>query len=152
MVELIDTLFICRFFNFMKKQTRGKLVKELDNIFSRYIRLRDCNRNWIVVCPLCWAKIPRKKAQNMHFISRGVMRYRYNEENCHAGCMRCNVILNWNYIEYTLYMINKYWKTKVEEMRSNKQVYKIGTPEIKSMIEYYSEEVINLARKKWIEL
>ena len=44
----------------------------------------------------------------MHFITRACWYYRYDEDNCHAGCMRCNVILNGNYIEYTRYMQNKY--------------------------------------------
>lgn len=60
-------------------------------------------------------------------------------------------MLNGNYIEYTLYMIHKYWQAKIEEMKNDKQSYKIATYELKEMIEYYSEQVIDLSRKKWIE-
>ena len=53
-----------------KKPKRQKLIKELDRVFSKFIRLRDCDKKGIVTCPLCGAKIPYEKAQNMHFISR----------------------------------------------------------------------------------
>ena len=75
-----------------KTLTRQDYVKQLDNIFSTYIRLRDSNENWYVVCPLCWARIKWQQSQNMHFITRWCRLYRYDEDNCHAGCMRCNVI------------------------------------------------------------
>lgn len=131
-----------------KSLSRSKLVKKADSIFSTFIRLRDADKHWIVTCPLCWAKVHRKKAQNMHFITRACWLYRYDEMNCHAGCMRCNVILNWNYIEYTLYMINRYTLEKVEEMKKNsKKVYKLPTVEIQTKIDYYTDQIIQFANK-----
>lgn len=131
-----------------KNKTRQDYIKQLDNIFSTFIRLRDCNAKWIVICPLCWAKIPRKKAQNMHFVSRGVMKYRYDEKNCHAGCMRCNVFLNGNYIIYTRWMQKTYWITYVDRIISDKQPYKIPTPMLVEMIKYYTQKANILADKK----
>ena len=136
----------------MKKLSRSKLIKKYDSIFSIYIRLRDCNKDWIVICPLCWAKIPRKKAQNMHFISRWVLKYRYDEINCHAGCYRCNVILSWNYILYTRYMQNKYGVDKVDEMINDKQIFKLKTPDIEEMITEYGIKCKQLANKKHLSL
>ena len=133
----------------MKKQkTRKQLIWELDSVFSQYIRLRDSDSRWIVVCPLCKKRIPRKYAQNMHFISRGVLRYRFNEMNCHAWCMRCNVILNWNYIVYTIRMINTYWKNIINEMLNNKAPYELRTPEITRLIHYYENKRDLLLRWK----
>ena len=131
-----------------KNKTRQDYIKQLDNVFSIFIRLRDCNAKWIVICPLCWAKIPRKKAQNMHFISRGVIKYRYDEKNCHAGCMRCNVFLNGNYIIYTRWMQKTYWITYVDRIISDKQPYKIPTPMLMEMIKYYTQKANILANKK----
>lgn len=133
----------------MKKLSRNKIVKKLDSIFSQYIRLRDCDSKWIVVCPLCWMKVERKKAQNMHFISRACMFYRYDEINCHAWCMRCNVILNWNYIVYTRRMQEKYWIEFVDNMiTTSKQIYKISTPELEEKIQFYSSLVQKLISRK----
>ena len=134
----------------MKKKrslTRQDYVKELDWVFSKFIRLRDCNDKWIVVCPLCWARIPREKAQNMHFLSRWNMKHRYDEKNCHAGCMRCNVILNWNYIAYTRRMQKQYWISYVDKLIADKWPYKIPTAMLVDMINYYSQKVDKLLIK-----
>ena len=130
-----------------KKLSRQDYVRELDTIFSKFIRLRDCNDRGIVVCPLCWARIPREKAQNMHFVSRGVMKHRYDEKNCHAGCMRCNVILNGNYIVYTRRMQKTYWMGFVDRLIADKWPYKIPTPMLVDMINYYSQRVDKLLIK-----
>lgn len=130
-----------------KKLSRQDYVRELDTIFSKFIRLRDCNEKGIVVCPLCWARIPREKAQNMHFVSRWVMKHRYDEKNCHAGCMRCNVILNGNYIVYTRRMQKTYWMGFVDRLISDKWPYKIPTPMLVDMINYYSQRVDKLLIK-----
>ena len=134
-----------------KKPKRQKLIKELDSVFSLYIRLRDSDSHWIVTCPLCWKKIPVKFAQNMHFISRWVLKYRFDENNCFAGCMRCNVILNWNYIEYTFFMIKKFWKEKVEAMKNDKELFELKTREIEEKIAYYKEQNEKLMKKKHLK-
>ena len=131
-----------------KTPSRSKLVKKADSIFSTYIRLRDSDKKWYVKCPLCWCKLPRKKAQNMHFITRSCWLYRYDEDNCHAWCMRCNVILNGNYIEYTRYMQIKYGISAIDEMRVNsKKIFKLSTTEIQTIIEKYTNKILKYADK-----
>ena len=138
----------------MKKKkalTRQDYIRELDKVFSKFIRLRDCNEKWIVVCPLCWARIPREKAQNMHFVSRWVMKHRFDEKNCHAGCMRCNVILHWNYIAYTRFMQKKYWIEFVDKLIADKWLCKIPTGLLVDMINYYNSKTDKYLLKiaKW---
>lgn len=130
-----------------KKKTRQDYIKELDAVFSKFIRLRDSNKQWTVVCPLCWARMPREKSQNMHFITRWNMRHRYDEKNCHAWCMRCNVILNWNYIAYTRRMQKTYWLSYVDKLIADKWPYKIPTPTLVDMINYYSNKADLLEAK-----
>lgn len=130
-----------------KSKTRKDYIKELDNIFSIFIRERDSDKDGIITCPLCWARIPRKQAQNMHFIPRWCYFYRWSEINCHAGCMRCNVMLHWNYIVYTRRMQRKFWIEYIDKMISNKfKVFKISTPEIIQKIEYYKQKVLELEK------
>ena len=133
----------------MKKKTVStyqSLKKKLDAVFSIFIRLRDSEKG-IVTCPLCWKRIPRKQAQNMHFISRSVLKYRYDEDNCFAGCMRCNVILNGNYQVYTLRMINRYWKEFVEKRINDKSIFKVGVDRFKEKIEEYTQKVNAITKK-----
>lgn len=132
-----------------KSKTRKDYIKELDTIFSLFIRLRDCDKNWFITCPLCWAKIYRTQAQCMHFIPRGCYFYRWSEINCYWWCMRCNVMLHWNYIVYTRRMQRKFWIEYVDKMISNKfKVFKISTPEIIQKIEYYKQKVEELMKEK----
>ena len=143
-------------FLIMKKKktwpTRSQLIKKLDQIFSVYTRLSVADNDWYITCPLCWARVHRKQAQNMHFITRSVYKYRRNEKNCHAGCMRCNVILHGNYIVYTRRMQRKYGEILVDEMINDKQIMKITTWSLQEMIERYADLVNDLARSKGIKL
>jgi hypothetical protein len=90
-----------------------------------------------------------KQAQNMHFIKRSCWLYRYDETNCHAGCYRCNVVLNWNYIVYTRYMQNRYWIETVDQMiANNKKLNKERSKEdYEKIIKKYSEKIIKYASK-----
>lgn len=131
----------------LQKKTRGKRVKELDAVFSKYIRLISSDKHWFLVCPLCNTRLHRKRAQNMHFISRAVYKYRWDEKNCNAWCYRCNVALNWNYIVYTRYMQKKLWMLAVDEMINDKQIVKIPTAWIIEQIEHYKKIVKTLESK-----
>lgn len=135
----------------MKKLSRNKIVKKLDWVFSEYIRLRDCDKKGIVICPLCWKRIFRKYAQNMHFVSRWVLKYRFSEKNCHAGCMRCNVILHWNYIQYTRYMQKKFWYDFVDYIINDKVAYNISTSQLEAMIYKYESLRDSLLKEKNLE-
>lgn len=128
--------------------TRSQLIKKLDQIFSVYVRLLVADKEWMITCPLCWTRIHWKQAQNMHFITRSVYKYRRDEKNCHAGCMRCNVILHGNYIVYTRRMQRKYGEILVDKMIKDKQICKITTWSLQEMIERYQVLVDELKRIK----
>lgn len=128
--------------------TRSKLVQKLDQVFSVYIRLLVADKNWYITCPLCWARVHWTKAQNMHFITRSVYKYRWDERNCYAGCMRCNVILHGNYIVYTRRMQRKFGEVVVDAMINDKQIMKISTWELQEMMERYKILVNDLRTEK----
>lgn len=122
-----------------RTKSRSQLVKELDSIFSKYIRQRDDGYG----CITCGDKKPWKEMQNCHFYTRGRIPTRWDETNCHSGCYRCNVVLKGNYINYTLYMIDRYGRKAVEELEvKSLSKIKITTQEIKDMIENYKQKVI----------
>ena len=132
-----------------KSPTKTKLRKKADSVFSTFVRLRDSNKQWIVVCPLCWSKLPRKQAQNMHFIKRSCWFYRYDESNCHAWCYRCNVILSWNYIAYTRWMQREYGIDFVDHMiDESKKLHKEWSKEdYQKIIDTYTEKIIEYSKK-----
>lgn len=121
-----------------KSKTRGYYVRQLDKVFSTFIRLRDQDNG----CITCNSQAPWQEQQDGHFFTRGRFATRWNEHNNHMQCVRCNVFLKGNYIIYTIKMIDKYGREFVNELETlSKSTKKITTQEIKDMIEYYSKTV-----------
>ena len=124
-----------------KTKTRWQIVKELDAIFSKFIRLRDADNKWMCICITCWEILHWKKIQCWHFLSRSNYKYRRDENNCFPQDVACNIYKSWNYIAYTLKMIKMFWEDRVKEMQEDKELVKISTPELREKIEYYKEKV-----------
>lgn len=73
-----------------KKKSISKLKKELDAIFSIYIR-EKYNNEGTIKCYTCHKRLDFKSAQCGHFVSRQHLSTRYDEENCRPQCVGCNV-------------------------------------------------------------
>ena len=136
-----------------KQNSISFLMKKADNIFSKYIRLRDClkttNTKTKLKCFTCDDLIEIEKANNMHFISRWVKQFRFDESNCRWGCMKCNVILNWNYIEYFIRLEKELGRSKLDEMISKKnELCKVTNFELQNIIAIYSDKLDKL-NKLW---
>lgn len=121
-----------------------------DRVFSEYIRLKSIRTNWMCKCVTCWAEMPYTEIQNWHFVSRGNMKYRFSEENCHPQCYKCNCILSGNYQRYTMYMIDKYGMDKVQEMLNDKTLKEYKQYEYEEMIIQWHKEIQDMKMKiKW---
>lgn len=75
------------------KRPKGvsKLVKELDVIFSKYVRLSSADKDGIVSCYTCGHRNHWKKMQNGHYVSRFYKATRWDENNCRVQCAMCNL-------------------------------------------------------------
>ena len=102
----------------------GKITRKAlaDRVFSEYCRLYYADEYWYVKCITSWVKMFWTKAQCWHFISRWVMKYRFDIKNCYPQSYAENVMLSWNYKVYTLKMIDMLGKEKVEEMINDKEI------------------------------
>ena len=108
--------------NCMRKLSSiGKLRRKADIVFSKWIRSRDKK------CFTCGATT---NLQNGHFISRGKNNTRFDEENCHTQCVRCNVFLNGNYPIYAMKLGEKMVKELVRRGRILKQFKRAELEEI----------------------
>lgn len=124
-----------------KKKTEGRspLVKRLDNVFSKYIRKKYAV-DGMTACVTCGVVKRWQEQQNGHYMSRGHLPTRWDEENCAPQCVACNVFKKGNYTEYVLWMIDKYGVDKLEELKVKANSgLKITTIEIREIIEKYSE-------------
>lgn len=132
-----------------KAKTRSQTVKELDAIFSQYIRLSESDINGYGDCVTCGERKFWKELQNGHFYTRGRYPTRWDEDNCHSQDYRCNVIFNGNYINYTRFMLDSYGREFVDELeRKSLNGTKISTPELREKIAYYKQEVKWLLEEK----
>lgn len=81
----------------------------------------------------------------MHFIPRQHMATRFDEVNCHAGCIKCNYYNNGNIEEYTLHLKKDFGDDIVERLTLKKNICrKFSEFEYKTLIEYYKKEIEKL--------
>lgn len=124
-----------------KRITHSQLVKRLDTIFSQFIRLRY-SVDGMATCVTCGDMREWQQQQNGHFYTRGRYPTRWDEINCNVQCVRCNVFLKGNYINYTMYMIDKYGREAVDNLEiKSKSIAKITSVELQEMIDYYKKLV-----------
>ena len=120
-----------------KKPLRKNLIKELDTIFSQYIRLRYA-KNEIAECVTCGKKDHWKKLQAGHFMSRSNYSTRWDEDNVQVQCVGCNVYKSGEQYKYSLYLGNN---LSEQLYIKSKQIVKFADVELIDMIDYYKQKV-----------
>ena len=114
-----------------KANSPSKLRKDLDTIFSQYIRRRD------KVCRKCGTN---QNLQNSHIMSRVSQNLRWDERNAMTLCYKCH--LCWWHKE--ILEAAEWCKIEIGEelynsLRKEKDIIKHWTPEdLKNLIEKYS--------------
>jgi hypothetical protein len=125
----------------MKKKTRKQLVKDLDKVFSLFIRQRD-SKNGMFFCCSCGVPKPYEQADAGHFINRRFMATRWDESNVHGQCRSCNRFSEGNAAGYALFMIDKYGREHVEYLQALKNDgQKFTTSELELMIQDYKNRI-----------
>lgn len=136
-----------------EEKSTSELVKELDRVFSKYIRLRDVMPNRYFVCISCGKIKPFEQGDCGHFYSRTHMGTRFDEDNCHCECRGCNRFSADHLIGYQLNL-----QRKIGESRFQALVWKMREPkhwtryELIEMIKHYKTEVLRLSSEKGIKI
>lgn len=84
-----------------KEKTTSQLKKELDSLFSKFIRLSYADQDGFVSCYTCPKRTHWKDIQNGHFISRGYLATRFSEDNCRPQCVGCNMFGGGKQVEFS---------------------------------------------------
>lgn len=145
------------FSNMVKKKpvkSKGKnLVRKLDEVFSKYIRLRDASDHGTFRCISCGKVKAFRKADCGHFYSRMHMSTRYDEDNCHAECAYCNRISADHLIGYQEHLIEKIGQERFDKLRLRHHLSKKWSDfEMEEMIKHYKAEVARLSAEKGIRI
>jgi len=99
----------------MKKRSRKAIVKQLDTVFSQYIRRRD-SQDDMCSCSTCGVVKPIKQMQAGHFMSRGKYSTRWDEQNVHAQCQGCNMWKQGQQYKMSIHIDQKYGAGTAEEL------------------------------------
>ena len=133
-------------------KTISKLKKELDTIFSLYIRLRESEEG-LVQCFTC-GKVSHYKSgmQNGHFQSRKHLSTRWSETNCQVQCVGCNMFKAGEQYKFSIALESKYGEGTAEELELlARTIMKVSRIDYEEKISYYKEAVEKLKKDKGIE-
>ena len=121
------------------------LKKNLDTIFSTYIRLKYADEDLNVKCFTCDKVYHYKKIQNGHFYSRSILSLRWDEQNCRPQCYGCNIARSGNYIEYYKRLEKEIGKGGMEYLEYKRhQIKKMGKLDYQIYIDTYTQKVAEL--------
>lgn len=117
-------------------KTHSDYIQVLQGIFNTYIRLRDKGG----VCISC--QEPLKEGYHAgHFFPTTKQYLRFNEDNVHGQCIRCNMHLHGNATKYAYYLPKKIGWERFEDLHATANIeMKLSIPEIKELIIKYKEK------------
>lgn len=116
-----------------KLKTQAQLKKQLDSVFSVYIRQKYPAR-----CYTCGVSKRRKDLQCGHFISRQYLMTRWHENNCRPQCVGCNVFGNGKPLDFEENLKKELGEQYVEDMKKTRhQMLKVDRHWYQEQIDKY---------------
>jgi hypothetical protein len=125
--------------------------RELDIIFSQYIRLRDANKDGVCRCCTCstpYSWYNTSKLNCGHFIQRQHMAFRWDERNCHAQCITCNKWGEGKHDQYAAFIERQYGREVLAHFRTALKTRKWGRFELATLLKYYQDKFNILCDQK----
>tara|TARA_Y100000401_G_scaffold3561_1_gene2526 strand:+ start:157 stop:567 length:411 start_codon:yes stop_codon:yes gene_type:complete len=136
----------------MVKKTISKLKKDLDKIFSLYIRLRDATDEGMVQCFTSGRIYHYKKIHAGHFMSRRHLATRWCEINVQPQSAADNLFGQGEQYRFGLYLDGKYGEGTAEELQYKaRTTVKLSRVDYEEKISYYKSLVKNLKEEKGIK-
>jgi hypothetical protein len=128
------------------KSMRSKKIARVDEIFSKYIRRRDCGFKF-GLCISCSAIIQFNTCDCGHYINRRHMALRFDEQNCNAQCRSCNSFDEGNVQGYRRGLIVKIGEkaTDLLEIRKHNECH-LSEIELDLLFKYFSNKLKDLEK------
>lgn len=122
-------------------QPKSYWLKELQNVFNRYIRLRDAN----LPCISC-QRFHTGQYHAGHYKSVGSSpALRFEESNVHKQCSACNNYKSGNLIDYRVELIKKIGEDGVSWLEGHHEPKHYTIPELQELIKHYKQKCKELA-------
>jgi hypothetical protein len=120
-------------------ETVQDIVKAAQIVFNKYIRERDKNKN--ETCISC-KTIPKKSNAGHFWNANNHWNVRFDEDNVHLQCERCNSFLSGNLIEYRANLITKIGAERFSQLEAKARVTrKFTKDELKEIIKKYKQKI-----------
>lgn len=128
-----------------KEKTLPKLKNDLQEIFNRFIRYRDLGKP----CISC-GQFGLLQAGH-YFPVKGYDGLRYDEDNVHGECPRCNGFDDMHLIGYNKNLFNRIGPERVQKLEEKARDYKMNgykftRSELTELIKIYKQKVAELER------
>jgi hypothetical protein len=120
-----------------KKPLRKNIVKQLDTVFSQYIRQRY-TKSGIAICVTCGKQDEWKKLQAGHFMSRRHYSTRWDEDNVQVQCYGCNVMNQGQQFLYSKYLGEE---MSITLLNKSREIVKFADVDLLEKIEYYKSKI-----------
>lgn len=125
-----------------KTKTHAQLKKELDKVFSQYIRHLYSDDNGNVECYTCGVVKPIKQMQNGHMQSRKHTSTRWHLNNCRPQCVKCNIYSEGEKIRFYRRLCSEIGDKEVEEViQLSYKTEKYSKPDLIYLIDYYKQKL-----------
>lgn len=82
-----------------KKKVKKHTKAECLTLFQKWAKLRECTDGY-GYCISCGKRYPSSQLQGGHYVSRACLCLSDDEDNVHAQCPACNVLMKGNLIGY----------------------------------------------------
>nr|BDD48022.1 hypothetical protein 1 [Gammaproteobacteria bacterium]BDD48027.1 hypothetical protein 6 [Gammaproteobacteria bacterium] len=126
----------------LENKTKPQLIRTLDKVFSKYIRLRDSNDEGWLSCITCGVLRHWKKADAGHFQLRARRATRWDERNVNGQCKRCNGDKKGRQYDHGVAIDKKYGEgTAFELYELAKKTKNWKLYELRKMIIEYKEKI-----------
>ena len=133
--------------------TKKGYKKKAWDLFSKYIRLRDCLRTtgcsaW-GLCITCNKRYHFKLLQAGHFIPGRHNANLFDETGCHAQCYNCNVNLKGNTLVYRRKIIEMYGEGYDEILEErDKKIKKFTIQGLQELLIYLKQKIKEIENEK----
>jgi len=120
----------------------SELIKELDRVFSLFIRQRDSDENGKGKCITCSKVGDYRKMDCGHYVPRMVYATRWDETNAYLQCINCNQFDSGNLIKFAEEIDKKHAEGYSEKLRCKRHFfYKVERLELIDKIDYYKSKI-----------
>lgn len=117
--------------------TRSDWLKRAQRSFNAYIRGRDAGQP----CISCQKSTGCKINAGHYRTTKAAPELRFNEDNCHLQCEKCNTYLSGNIGEYRIHLIKKIGLERVEALEGPHEPLKLTIDQIKSIEQTYKAKL-----------